>query len=87
MTAGRELAEELGLQRALQDASERESTSTDTDGAKKSDQLPSPSLQGPLFRCTVQTSYNRCVVNVFIFLYNDQLDSISVSQLSRLKLK
>jgi 8-oxo-dGTP pyrophosphatase MutT (NUDIX family) len=75
MTAGRELAEELGLQRALQDASERESTSTDTDGAKKSDQLPSPSLQGPLFRCTVQTSYNRCVVNVFIFLYNDQLDS------------
>ena len=48
LTASREVAEELGLARAL--------------GDPKGD-----ALAGPLFQCTVCTSYNRCVVSMFTY--------------------
>lgn len=48
LTASREIAEELGLLRALNDPS-------------------GDALAGPLFKCTVCTSYNRCVVTMFTY--------------------
>jgi 8-oxo-dGTP pyrophosphatase MutT (NUDIX family) len=54
-TAAREVAEELGLARALTD---------------------SAALSGPLFDCTVYTSYNRCVVTVFCYTFDSSQDSI-----------
>jgi 8-oxo-dGTP pyrophosphatase MutT (NUDIX family) len=54
-SAAREIAEELGLTRALTDPS---------------------ALSGPLFHCTVYTSYNRCVVTVFCYTFDSSQDSI-----------
>ena len=48
LTASREVAEELGLARALGDPN-------------------GDALAGPLFQCTVCTSYNRCVVSMFTY--------------------
>jgi len=48
LTASREVAEELGLARALDDPR-------------------GDALAGPLFQCTVCTSYNRCVVSMFTY--------------------
>lgn len=48
LTASREVAEELGLARALDDSEGN-------------------ALAGPLFQCTVCTSYNRCVVSMFTY--------------------
>ena len=56
LTAAREVAEELGLVRALTD---------DT------------ALSDPLFRCTVCTAYNRCVVTVFCYTFDSAKDSVS----------
>jgi len=52
LTAAREIAEELGLTRALSQFQQ--------------DRSPNP-LSDPLFRCTVCTSYNRCVVTLFTY--------------------
>ena len=55
LTASREIAEELGLLRALNDPS-------------------GDALTGPLFKCTVCTSYNRCVVTMFTYrCMNDEI--------------
>ena len=55
-TAQREVAEELGLSRALTDTT---------------------ALSEPLFKCTVCTSYNRCVVTVFCFTFDSSQDKIA----------
>ncbi len=39
--------------------------------------LTRPSLSDPLFRCTICTSYNRCVVTVYTYKYDPKLDQIS----------
>jgi 8-oxo-dGTP pyrophosphatase MutT (NUDIX family) len=62
LTASREVAEELGLGKALKCI---ESSSKDT----------SP-LSDPLFKCTICTSYNRCVVTVFTYKYLSSEESI-----------
>lgn len=56
MTAEREVAEELGLERALTDPT---------------------MLSGPLFDCTICTSYNRCVVTVFCCTFQSNQDSVT----------
>merc|ERR1712194_483132 len=55
LTAAREVAEELGLSRALDDQ-----------GPPNHD-----ALLDPLFTCVVCTSYNRCVVTVFQYTVRD----------------
>ena len=55
-TAAREVAEELGLERALSDPT---------------------MLSGPLFDCTVCTSYNRCVVTVFCCSFDSTKDTVA----------
>jgi len=55
-TARREVAEELGLERALVDPT---------------------ALSSRLFQCTVCTSYNRCVVDVFCFTMRTDEDQVS----------
>lgn len=60
LTAAREVAEELGLDKGLNYI---ESTSSGKDF-----DTTSP-LSDPLFKCTVCTSYNRCVVTVFTYKY------------------
>jgi 8-oxo-dGTP pyrophosphatase MutT (NUDIX family) len=52
VTARREVAEELGLSRALEDAGVK-------DGNSK--------LMGPILQCIVCTAYNRCVVQLFSY--------------------
>ena len=52
LTVAREVAEELGLTRGLDILSERV-------GVEENDYSP---LSDDLFRCTVCTSYNRCVI-------------------------
>jgi len=64
-TAAREVAEELGLKRAL-DALEN----------KQEDQIINP-LSEELFQCTVCTSYNRCVVSMFTYTCDTALESIT----------
>mmetsp|Transcript_5364 Transcript_5364/g.6557 ORF Transcript_5364/g.6557 Transcript_5364/m.6557 type:complete len:477 (+) Transcript_5364:26-1456(+) len=63
ITARRELAEELGLLRVLRT----------TNG---SDDETNP-LSEMLFRCTVCTSYNRCVVSMFAYTMDNHRDVIS----------
>ena len=58
LTAAREVAEELGLTRGLDILSERV-------GVEENDYSP---LSDDLFRCTVCTSYNRCVVSMFTYM-------------------
>ena len=58
LTAAREVAEELGLTRGLDILSERV-------GVEENDHSP---LSDDLFRCTVCTSYNRCVVSMFTYM-------------------
>ena len=36
-------------------------------------------LSKPLFKCIVCTSYNRCVVTCFRYVFDDNLDNIQVS--------
>uniref|UniRef100_A0A7S0CKQ7 Nudix hydrolase domain-containing protein n=1 Tax=Proboscia inermis TaxID=420281 RepID=A0A7S0CKQ7_9STRA len=64
LTARRELAEELGLVRVLRDGS-------------GSDDEKTPQLSEMLFRCTVCTSYNRCVVSMFAYTMDNHRDVIS----------
>ena len=59
LTAAREVAEELGLDKALQYIE----TSNE-----KSKRLTFP-LSEELFQCTICTSYNRCIVTVFTYEY------------------
>lgn len=58
LTAAREVAEELGLTRGLDILSERV-------GVEENDYSP---VSDDLFRCTVCTSYNRCVVSMFTYV-------------------
>lgn len=61
LTAAREVAEELGLKRALETIEEKLDAGMDLD-IKEED-----ILRGPLFKCTVCTGYNRCVVTMFTY--------------------
>ncbi len=60
LTASREVAEELGLGKALH------CIESSSNGA---DITASSPLSDPLFQCTICTSYNRCVVTVFTYKY------------------
>jgi len=62
VTAAREVAEELGLERALH--------------------FEKSPISDPLFLCTVCTSYNRCVVTVFQYIYDAKVDRIEVRHVS-----
>ncbi|KAL3759109.1 hypothetical protein ACHAWU_008718 [Discostella pseudostelligera] len=65
LTAAREVAEELGLRRALDIMLDSKQQPQDLEEEVK-DKLVNP-LSEPLFQCTVCTSYNRCVVFVFTY--------------------
>lgn len=60
LTAAREVAEELGLSRALL-----------LDENSNEEQPNHEALSDPLFTCVVCTSYNRCVVTVFQYTIQD----------------
>jgi len=74
-TAAREVAEELGLRRALDLMTDdkRQITSTTT-AATTNNHNP---LSEELFRCTICTSYNRCVVSMFSYTCDTTLERIS----------
>ena len=63
LTAAREVAEELGLGKAL----------NYIESPSSFDVTTSP-LSDPLFKCTICTSYNRCIVTLFTYKYvsNDE---------------
>ena len=64
-TAAREVAEELGLKRALKVLEEGgDSTSLDNP------------LSDELFQCTICTSYNRCVVSMFAYTCDTSSETI-----------
>ena len=62
MTAAREVAEELGLKRAADFIVEDEGGGGTTTTGRGDDPL-----SDELFKCTVCTSYNRCVVTMFTY--------------------
>jgi len=68
LTAAREIAEELGLSRALDmlEATENKDQST----------VVNP-LSEKLFQCTICTSYNRCVVSMFTYTCDTTKETIS----------
>jgi len=90
LTAAREVAEELGLKRALvahemkQPLEERD-TGGHQDHALQvgvdSSQLDTTgeggALSHALFRCTVCTSYNRCVVTVFTYRFISEVEHVT----------
>jgi 8-oxo-dGTP pyrophosphatase MutT (NUDIX family) len=65
LTAAREVAEELGLRRALDIMLDSKQQPQDLE-EEENDKLDNP-LSETLFQCTVCTSYNRCVVSVFTY--------------------
>lgn len=67
LTAAREVAEELGLGKAL------ELLLQDNDAVIDDSSSP---LSDPLFKCTVCTSYNRCVVTLFTYKYTSGEDAV-----------
>lgn len=76
LTAAREVAEELGLDRALDVESSNDQGGEYVGGAAAELESESKPLSNPLFQCTVCTSYNRCVVTVFTYQYRSGEDSI-----------
>lgn len=64
-TAAREAAEELGLKRALMMLEKGENVED--------------VMKGPLFKCTVCTGYNRCVVTVFTYKVDVEKETFKVS--------
>lgn len=68
LTASREVGEELGLTKAFEIINK---SSFNCDNAHYS----SP-LSDPLFKCTVCTSYNRCLVTVFTYKYLSNQEEI-----------
>lgn len=67
LTAAREVSEELGLTRGLDIILENKA---------KADEKNSP-LSEQLFQCTICTSYNRCVVSMFTYTCDTELESIT----------
>ena len=67
-TAAREVAEELGLKRALTVLEQGEGKNNNTS-------LDNP-LSDELFQCTVCTSYNRCVVSMFEYTCDTSIETI-----------
>jgi 8-oxo-dGTP pyrophosphatase MutT (NUDIX family) len=64
LTAAREVAEELGLKRALECL----------EGKCTTENNP---LSDELFQCAICTSYNRCIVSMFAYTCNTEAESIS----------
>mmetsp|Transcript_28927 Transcript_28927/g.33621 ORF Transcript_28927/g.33621 Transcript_28927/m.33621 type:complete len:586 (+) Transcript_28927:121-1878(+) len=76
LTAAREVAEELGLDRPLrilEESSHKESKNEMVENDNMMMTMESP-LSKPLFKCTVCTSYNRCVVTVFTYKFEQEKD-------------
>ncbi len=67
-TAAREVAEELGLKRALTVLEQQ-------GGGDDSTSLDNP-LSDKLFQCTICTSYNRCVVSMFAYTCDTSCETI-----------
>jgi len=70
LTAAREVAEELGLNRALLLIEEK------TNAGLEYDINEEDILRGPLFKCTVCTGYNRCVVTMFTYCIDDEKEKL-----------
>lgn len=64
LTAAREVAEELGLKRALECLEGKGTTENNP-------------LSDELFQCAICTSYNRCIVSMFAYTCNTEAESIS----------
>lgn len=73
LTAAREVAEELGLKRALEDYDQS------PDGLVIDKGSTQDALHGPLFKCIVCTGYNRCIVTMFTYAVDAVTESIKVS--------
>lgn len=74
LTAARELAEELGLRGALNYYEKKEVVGGESnENSSSSKQNP---LSSELFRCTIGTAYNRCVVSVFAYQCLTNVESI-----------
>ena len=74
LTAARELAEELGLRGALNYYQKKEVVGGESnENSSSSKQNP---LSSELFRCTIGTAYNRCVVSVFAYQCLTDVESI-----------
>ena len=68
LTAAREVAEELGLTRALDILEDKDHLLTTKASNPLSDML---------FQCTICTSYNRCVVSMFTYTCDTSIESIT----------
>jgi len=66
LTAAREVAEELGLIRALLHSSVQQQSSDVLDNNHVEEEM---ALSDPLFKCIICTAYNRCVVTMFTYKY------------------
>ncbi|KAL3770408.1 hypothetical protein ACHAW5_002325 [Stephanodiscus triporus] len=75
-TAAREVAEELGLGRALEFVDGGGMTMTGSATTTTIQENDDP-LSDELFKCTVCTPYNRCVVSVFSYVARDGEEVIS----------
>ena len=78
-TAAREVAEELGLTRALECLESRrgEAGITTTTIPATNDECNNNPLSKELFQCAICTSYNRCIVTMFAYTCNTALETIS----------
>eukprot|EP00956_Cyclotella_meneghiniana_P002232 scaffold2511_cov25-Cyclotella_meneghiniana.AAC.1 len=74
LTAARELAEELGLRGALNYYQKKEVVSGVSN--ENSSSIKQNPLSSELFRCTIGTAYNRCVVSVFAYQCLTDVESI-----------